>query len=147
MSPVTSSTVARRINAVLVFLGLFGAVLPALAMHGMTAIMLIFAPPRLWGAYFVGWWGLYSLLRIFVSFFSSRVRVGPITILGLAAASATVIALHWPFFIGCEDCGPWGKPEQFVYRPEELCVLVAVHWLLLCNTGFRMSFRRSYRDV
>lgn len=131
-------TIARRINSALVVTGLLAAVLPAVVLHVVTTIMLIAATPVLWLAYIVGWWALVSLLRVFASFVREAVQVGPLTLLGLAAGSATVITLLWPVFSGTPACSTCEAPELLAYRPNLLCVGVAAHWSFLHSRGFRL---------
>lgn len=133
----------RRVNAALVVVELVGAVLPAIALHAMTAIMLIAATPVLWLAYGLGWWALLSLLRIFASFVLPTVRIGPVTILGLLVGSATVVTLLWPVFIGVPACSTCNPPELPLYRPELLCMVVAAHWTLLHYRAFRLAHHSS----
>ena len=83
-----TSAVAWRANAALVIMGLFGAVLPALALHALTAIMLLAATPALWLAYAIGWWALFALLRVFASFVWETAQIGRATIIGLAVGGA-----------------------------------------------------------
>ena len=129
----------RNANALLVNLGMLGAVLPALAIHVLSTFFLIIASPQQWLAYVLGWWGLVSLLRLFSSFFYEDVEIGPITVLGLLAASVDVIALLWPVITRTPPCATCRPPDIFVYRPDLLCVAVAAHWMFLHFRGFRMS--------
>lgn len=131
-------TIAQHTNAALVLVGLVIAVVPALAIHMLTAVMLIAATPAFWAAYFAGWWGLISLLRIFASFVRKSVLIGPITILGVIAGSVAVLAILWPVFTQTPACSTCTPPELFAYRPELLCVFVGAHWLVLCSQGFRL---------
>ncbi len=133
------STTARRVNTMILVVGLVGAVLPAAAMYAMTAITLIVATPVVWLAYALCWWGLLSLLRIFASFIEHSVQIGTLTILGLAVGSAAVVTLRWPVFTGAAACSTCRPPEFLVYRPELLCVAVAAHWLFLHHRGFRLT--------
>lgn len=128
----------RNANALLVNLGMLGAVLPALAIHVLSTVFLIVASPQQWLAYVLGWWGLVSLLRLFSSFFHKDVEIGPITVLGLLAASVTVIALVWPVITRTPPCATCRPPDILVYRPDVLCVAVATHWLFLHFRGFRL---------
>lgn len=136
-------SILKQANAALVIVGLVGAVLPAMALHAMTTVALIAATPALWMAYGSGWWALWSLLRIFVSFGRSTVPIGPGTILGLAVGSATVVILLWPVFTGTPPCSTCEPPELLLYRPNLLCVAVAAHWAFLHYTGFRLTGRSS----
>ncbi|MES2993457.1 MAG: hypothetical protein V4844_18685 [Pseudomonadota bacterium] len=138
-----TSTTTWYANATLVITGLVVAVLPALVLHAMTAIMLIAATPALWLAYVIGWWALFSLLRVFASFIRAVVQIGPVTVLGLTAGSVTVITLLWPVFTGMPACSTCKPPELFAYRANLLCVAVAMHWSFLHWRGFRLTRRPS----
>ena len=137
-------------NTVVVFFGMALAVLPAAAMHVLTGITLIVATPLLWPAgfkpllwlaYVVGWWGLGALVRIFASFTRQDARVGFATLLGLVAGAVPVIVfMALPYTSLCPTCT---RPDFLVYRPEVLCVAVAMHWSFLHFRGFRLTPRSS----
>jgi len=130
----------QRINAFLVTFELVLIVLPAAAIHLATALVLIFAltNPSLLLAYFVGWWGLASLFRVFISFIRPTVSVGLATLLGLIAGCATVIAqLYWASRPSCANC----ELPQINLGSIPLCVIVAVHWSILHFIRFRLTFR------
>ena len=137
-------------NTVLVFLGLALAVLPAAAMHVLTGIALIVATPLLWPAgfksllwlaYVVGWCGLGALVRIFASFARQDVRIGLGTLLGVVAGVVTVIVfMALPYTSVCPTCT---RPEFLVYRPDVLCVAVAIHWSFLRFRGFNLTLCSS----
>ena len=136
-------TAAKITNVALVLLGLLIAVIPAVAIHTMTAVMLVVATPALWAAYFAGWWGLISLLRIFASFVREAVSVGPMTILGVVAGSVAILAILWQAFAQSPNCSTCAPFDLFVYRPELLCIFVGAHWLVLRSRGFRLSRGRA----
>ena len=130
----------QRINATLVILELALIVLPAAVAQLLTALILAFAltNPYLLLAYFVGWWGLASLLRIFISFIRPTVRIGPATLLGLFAGCLTVIALlYWASRPSCANC----ESPQINLGSIPLCIIVAVHWSILHFNQFRLTFR------
>ena len=137
------SIIAQRAHSALVVTEFVAIVLPAVAVHTMTTVTLIAATTMLWIAYFVGWWALLSLLRIFSSFVHETVKVGPMSIIGLVAGSVTVVTLLWSSFTGSAACLSCKPPELLVYRPELFCVAVAMHWSFLCWKGFRIC---TYKD-
>jgi hypothetical protein len=128
----------RGVSAVLVLCGLVLAVLPAVVMHALSAIGLAFMTTSLWGAYILGWWGLLSLLRIFVSFCSQTIHAGVVSIVGLVVGSVTVIVVLWPVLTQTAPCSVCEQPKLLAYRPDLLCVVVAAHWAFLHFKGFKL---------
>ncbi len=135
----------QRINATLVILELALIVLPAAALHGVKALGLIFvlAYPPLLLAYFVGWWALGALFTMFFSFTRSGIRPGLATYLGLVAGCVTVSIILWNVITGTPSCSTCKPPEFFSYRPELLCIAVALHWSFLHFREFRLTFNPS----
>jgi len=128
-----------HIHKLLVALGIFGVVLPAIWGHLITGLMLIFASPVLWLSYIIGWWGLISLLRIFLTFIRKKSSVGPFTFAGIIAASITVTIIYFSFSMHAYNCASCSQSKSiFPYPPNLLCVLVALHWSYLYRRDFRL---------
>ena len=136
--------IAYQIHRLLVWLGLFLAVLPAALSHSITTIMLIAATPVTWLAYVVGWWAIGALAQVFLNFLKGSPVPSGATWLGIIAGSVTVIAFFWPVFTGTPPCASCSAPPGLLtYRPKLLCILVGLHWAYLYWRGFRLTGRSS----
>lgn len=157
--PADTKGTSYQVHRLLVLMGLLLAVLPAAFENLLwSAFLLIIAVSRhsnLGVIVFllpliVGWWALYSLVRVFLYLLKGDPVPGLATWLGIVAGSAAAIAFHWP---GIIDGTLLTKSNFCVWcvksriRPSLLCVLVGVHWAFLCRGGFRLTARTSVTPV
>lgn len=139
--------IAYQIHRLLVLMGLFFAVLPAARQLLLLAVLIIIPFPPWWITYFVGWWALVSLVRVFLYLLKGSPAPSANTWLGIIIGSITSLLFHgWliskslisqslqnPRCISCEP--PFG------YSPSLLCILVGMHWAYLCWRRFRLTAR------
>lgn len=132
---------SQSFHKVLVWLGLLGAVIPSAIIHLASVVFAVFAirMPQYLLAYAIGWWAIFSLIRVFLNFLKGSPVPGAFTWFGIFAGSTTVLVLAIPAFTGTPACPTCSVPRRPGYSPHFLCILVGIHLAYLYWQGFRLS--------
>lgn len=126
-------------------MGVVFALVPAIAdQFALLASTIYVQDAFFWITYSGGWVALLSLLWLFLYFMRVLPSVSAIVWVGLIGGLSLLVAFLWPVLTisSCQDCYP--PKGVLVYRPNLLCIVVAVYWAFLYFRGFRVV-REEFR--